>query len=294
MICDNSSLPPKDEEIVSRAIEDIITRRGKGHIAWLKKGKLSVEPDVLVKCLTSTSPTPQPNPQINSLRASQEKSRDAPCSVAELFSTNSGQSQSGPLQRNLSDWLHMQQVPTTIQPLMNTHPAILVTGEPVWLRSILRYGRISLELRDLQLWDPAFIVPNFIDTDLIQLYQYTPEIGVRIVQGIDGQFQWSVDPKLIEVSKTRCKGIMIAASETLLLKTRIREGVVSFQENDVDFRYGRFRIPQAIIDKLKEEHCSTPCGVLYIISDERGNLRTIVKIGKLNRLRTFVRNSEGF
>ena len=179
---------------------EIITRRGKGYIAWLKNGKLSVEPDVLVKCLRSTSPAPQSNPQTNSLRASQEKNRDAPGSVADLFSTNSGQSQSGRLQRNLSDWGHMQQAPTTIQPLMNTYPSVLVTGEPVWLRSILRYGRISFELRDLQLWDPAFIVPDFINTELIQLYQYTPEIGVRIVQGIDGQLQWSVDPKLIEVS----------------------------------------------------------------------------------------------
>ena len=109
------------------------------------------------------------------------------------------------------------------------------------------------------------------------------------MQGIDGQFQWSVDSKLIEVSKSRYKGIEITANETLLLKTRIGEGVVSFQENDVDFRYENFPIPQEIIDKLKEEYCATHCGVLYIISDEKGNLRTIVKIEKLNPLLTFVK-----
>ena len=170
---------------------EIITRRGKGYIAWLKKGKLSLGPDFLIKCLTSTSPTPQPNPQRNSLTSSQQKNRDAPGSIADLFSTNSGQSQSGRLQRNPSDWGHMQQAPTTIKPLKNTYPAVLVTGEPVWLRSILRYGRICFELRDLQLWDPAFIVPDFINTELIELYQYTPEIGVRIVQGTDGQLQYA-------------------------------------------------------------------------------------------------------
>lgn len=290
MICDTCSLPPKDEDIVTRTIEDIITRTGKGHIAWLKKGKLSVEPDVLAKYLMSTSPTPQPNPQTNSLRASQEKERDAPGSVEELCSTNSGQSQSGPLQRNPPDWGHMQEVPMTIEPLTITYPAIRVTGQPVWLRSILRFGRISFEPRDLQLWDPAFIVPDFIETDLKQLYQHTPEIGVRIVQGIDGQLQWSVDPKLIEVSKSRYKGIKIAANETLVLKTRIREGLVSFQESDMDFRYENSRIPQEIINKLKEEYYTTPCGVLYIISDEKRNLRSIVKIGKIDRFLTFVKN----
>ena len=345
MICDTCSLPPKDEEIVSRTIEDIINRRGKGSIAWLKKGKLSVEADVLVKSLTSTSPTPQPNPQTNSWRASREKKRDAQGSEAELFSTNSGQAQSGPFQRNPSDWGHLQQAPTTIQPLMNTspatldtgeqdwehmqqvpttiqpfvklypamlvtgeqdwgymqqapttiqplmnsYPAILVTGEPVWLRSILRFGRISFDLPDLQLWDHAFIVPDFINTNLIQLYQHIPEIGVRIVQGNDGQLQWSVDPKWIEVSKSRYKGIEITANETLVLKTRICQGLISFQENDMDFRYGRFLIPQEIINKLKEEHRATPCGVLYIISDEKGNLRTMVKIGKFNQFLTFVK-----
>lgn len=171
---------------------------------------------------------------------------------------------------------------------MNTYPAILATGKPVWLRSILRYGRISFELRNLQLWYPEFIVPDFINTELIQLHQYTPEIGVRIVQGIHGQLQWSVDPKLIEVSRSRYEGIKIAANETLILKTRIREGLVSFNENDVDFRYGSFRIPREITNKLKEEHWATPCRVLYIISDEIGNLRTIVKIGKLDRFLTFV------
>ena len=345
---------------------------GKGHVAWLKKGKLSVEPDVLVKFMPSISPTPQPNPH-TLWRASREKKRDSSGSVAELFSTNSDQAQSGPFQRNPSDWGHlqqapmtiqplmntspatldtgeqdwehmqqvptttqpfvnrypatlvtgeqdwghtqqaptttqpfvnpypamlvtreqdwghMQQAPTAIQPLMNTYPAKLVTGEPVWLRSILRYGRISLELRDLQLWDPAFIVPDFINTDLIQRYQQIPEIGVRIVQGNDGQLQWSVDPKWIEVSKSRYKGIDITANETLVLKTRICQGLISFQENDVDFRYGLFRIPQKVIYKLKEEHRATPCGVLYIISDEEGNLRTIVKIGKLDRSLTFVK-----
>ena len=208
--------------------------------------------------------------------------------MADLFSTNSGQSQSGRLQRNPSDWGHMQQAPTTIQPLMNTYPSVLVTGEPVWLRSILRYGRISFELRDLQLWDPAFIVPDFLNTELIKLYHDTPEIGVKIVQVIDGQLQCFVDPKLIEVSNSRYKGINIAANETLKLKTRIRKGLVSFQDNDLDFRCGSFRMPQEVIDKLKEEHWATPCGVLHIISDEIGNLRSIVKIGKLDRFLTFV------
>ena len=229
----------------------------------------------------TTSPTPQPNPQTNTLRASQEQNRDAPGSAADSSSTYSGQSQSGPLQRNPSDLGHMQQstelAPTTIHPIGITR-----------LRSILRYGRISYRLEDLQIRDPEFIVPELINQSLFQAHQYTPEIGVRIVQGIGGKLRCSCDAKWIEVSRSRYEGIKIAANETLMLKTRIRKGLVSFQEDDVHFMYGNFQTPQGIIDKLKEEYCSTPCGDLYIISDEKQNLRSIVKIGNIDRVRTFL------
>ena len=56
------------------------------------------------------------------------------------------------------------------------------------------FGRISFEPGDLQLWNPAFIVPDFINIDLIQRYQHTPEVGIRIVLDVDGRLQWSVDP----------------------------------------------------------------------------------------------------
>jgi len=84
------------------------------------------------------------------------------------------------------------------------------------------------------------------------------------MQGIDGTLRWSVDPKFIEVSRSRYEGIQIADNETLLLKTRIREGLVSFQESDVQFRYGNWQIPQYIVESLKNEYRSTLSGELYI------------------------------
>lgn len=172
-------------------------------------------------------------------------------------------------------------------------PALSISGEPVLLRSLLFNGRISYKPEDLQLWDPTLRVPDDINQNLFQRYRYTPVTGVRIVQDLDGKLQWSVDPKLIEISRSRYEGIEIANNETLMLKTRIREGQVSFQDTDVHFRYRNYRVPQDIIDKLKKKYCATPCGELCIISDEKGNLRTNVKIGKIDRFRTFL-NKQGF
>ncbi|XP_078380137.1 uncharacterized protein LOC144663070 [Oculina patagonica] len=169
------------------------------------------------------------------------------------------------------------------------HSAVTITGELVLLRSLLRNGKISYQLEDIQLWDPEFIVPDDIAHDLYYKHFYIPVTGVRIVLEHNGNLQCSIDPKLIEVSRSRNEGIQIATNEILQLKTRIHNGVVSFQESDVDFRYGSFHIPRQIIDGLKDEYWSTPCGELYIIADEKWNLRCIVKIGRIMQLRTFAK-----
>ena len=298
MICDNFALPIKDEKIARKAIEEKVIRREKGFIVWLKNGKLSLDPGDLVQYLMFTSPTRQPNIQTNYSRASQENNRDAPGSGAGTYSTYSDQSQSYPLESNLSDWKpgHWNNAPNMQQPTPQAAtatqpyhpPAVNISGESVLLRSLLRYGRISDHLKDRQLWDPTFTVPDHINQTLFQQYRDTPVTGVRIVQRIDGALQCSVDPKLIEVSRSRDEGIEIANNETLMLKTRILYGQVSFQESEVQFRHGTWKIPQHIVEKLKEEYWATPSGDLYIISDDRENLRQVVKVGKISRARSAV------
>ena len=117
-------------------------------------------------------------------------------------------------------------------------------------------------LQDLQLWNPIFTVPDYINLSLFQYYHDTPVTGVTIVKGFDGTLRWSVNPKFIEVLRSRYEGIQISANETLLLKTRIRYGLVSFRESDVQVRYENWEIPQCIRETLEAEYCSTPCGDL--------------------------------
>ena len=167
-------------------------------------------------------------------------------------------------------------------------PAISITGEPVLLRGLLLNGRISYKPEHLQLCDPTFTVPDDINQTLFQQYQSTHVTGVTIVQDLDGEPRVSVDPKLIEISKSMREGIEIANYETLLLKTRIRYGKVSFQESDVHFRHGTWQIPQCIVESLKEEYWGTPNGLLFITSDDRETLRLMVKVGTISRARTFL------
>ncbi|KAJ7369500.1 hypothetical protein OS493_038522 [Desmophyllum pertusum] len=173
--------------------------------------------------------------------------------------------------------------------LQGAEPILSPTGEIVMLKSMLRYGKISCQLEDLQIWDPQFIVPDYIRTYLYEKYRGTPVAGVRIVLGVSGKLDCSVDTKLKEWWWR--KVLQIVANETLQLKTRLRYGLVSFQEDDVHFRFGDWQIPQHIVDSLKQEYLATPCADLCIISDEKGqNFRCTVTIGKKDRILNYAKN----
>ena len=269
--------------MVSQAIEHIICDKGKGFVAWLKKGKLCVDPGVLVQFLVSKWPVPQPDPQTNPCRGFQETTSYVP-----------GSAQSDPPQRNpsKSEPGHGYHLPHVQQP--SSHASVK-QRQPKYikLRSLLRYGIISDKIEDLQLWDPEFSAPDELTQDLFRRHQKTPVTGVTIVQCTDGTLRSSVDPNLVDVSRLRYRGIQIADNEHLQLKTRVHKGVISYDERDVHFRLGNWQIPQYIVESLEEEYSETPCGELYIVSDEKENLRCIMKVlGKIDRIRTFVNKRE--
>ena len=306
LICETASLKSKgDEAIVGKTIERIINGKEKGFVAWLKNGKLSVDPDVLVQFLISTTPAPEPQIQTSLSRDSvQEMTNVSPGSAAESVSTCSDEPQRDRRQRNLSEWEtgprwnvpNMQQPAPQAAATINQWcpPVVTITGQPVMLRTLLRYGRISYQLDDIQLWDHEFVVPDDINEHLFHQHCITPVTGVKILSDGHGTLRWSTDPKLIEISRSRYEGVQIDANEKLQLKTRIRYGLVSFQESDVFFRFGNFQIPQDIADGLRDEYYQTPCGDLYIISNEKWDLRCLVKIGTINRMRTFANKHRRF
>ena len=291
-MCDRCPLKSEDDNTTVReTIERIISKQGKGFLACLTNGKLSMEADDLVQLLAS--PTPQSNPRTNLSSGFQEKISDVSGAAAD--STYSGQSQSDPMQ-NSSNWQsgHGWNEQNTQQPTpqaaatnqqMRT-PAISENGEPVLLRTILRYGKVSLEFEDLQMWDPDFTVPEHISEKLFQNCQDVPEVGVRIVLDNNLKPECYVYWELKEF--TRKKEIQMERNETLLLKTRLRYGQASFAENDVHFRFGNWQIPQCIFEILKKEHNSTPRADLIISALEDGKLRCRVKIGKRDKITNFV------
>ena len=82
----------------------------------------------------------------------------------------------------------------------NTPQPFLATQLPgnlplvVVLRSIARYGKISNQSGDLQVWDPEFKIPDDIHEILLRRYYHTPEIGIRIIRHSGGALECHQSP----------------------------------------------------------------------------------------------------
>ena len=83
--------------------------------------------------------------------------------------------------------------------------------------------------------------------------------------------------------------IQLAADEQLIMKTRVCNGEVSFEEVAVQFKYGNKCIPQHIINGFKAQDKKRN-GDLYIISDNSDNFRCVVK--SPNNLKKVVRTAK--
>ena len=121
-----------------------------------------------------------------------------------------------------------------------------------------------------QIWDPEFKVPADIQEELLHKHRKTPLIGLLIIKHSDGTIKYSPVPNLKDFSLDG--EIQLAADEQLILKTRVCNGEVSFEDVAVQFKYGNVRIPQHIIDGFRAQDKKAN-GDLYIISNEWEHFR---------------------
>ena len=89
-------------------------------------------------------------------------------------------------------------------------------------------------------------------------------------------------PQVHLPAPTRHEGLL-NDNEALMLKTKIRYGTISFEPGDLECLYPDWMIPQHLMESLKNEYLATPTGDLYVISDEKGNLRSTVKVSRMPR-----------
>ena len=74
---------------------------------------------------------------------------------------------------------------------------------------------------------------------------------MKIIKGRNGELRVTVKTNARE---SMDEGMQIAANETLMLETRVRYGIISFEESDLRFMYPNFHIPPYITTSLQREY----------------------------------------
>ena len=72
-----------------------------------------------------------------------------------------------------------------------------------------------------------------------------------VIKHSNGEIEYFTDPNLKEFSLDG--EIQLATNEQLILKTRVRNGEMSFEDAAVKFKYGNKCIPQHIIDSFRAQ-----------------------------------------
>ena len=142
----------------------------------------------------------------------------------------------------------------------------------VVLRSFVRHGEISYRQEDLQIWDPEFQVPDDILGKLLHRFRNKPLVGIRVIKLSNGSTECYVDHNLKQF--TLDEEIQLDTGKKLLLKTRVRNGKVSFEDNDVKYKYRNNCIPECIIDDLQKRKAD---GDLYISLHDSDKFEAIIK-----------------
>ena len=246
MVCNGQSTTDTYNEFIGQ-----IDKLEKTFFVKENNGKLTVDPEILYHVL---SPQEQ---DVNAYLLSKYSYK-----VSENYS-----------QRNSSERKSIDEMSA-----QNSQQLVLGTQfserppPVVVLRSFVRHGEISYRQEDLQIWDPEFQVPSEIQERLFHSFWNKPLVGVRVIKLSNGSTECHVDHNLKQF--TLDEEIQLDTGKKLLLKTRVRNGKVSFEDNDVKYKYRNNCIPECIIDDLQMRKAD---GDLYISLHDSDKFEAIIK-----------------
>ena len=259
MVCKGQSTTDTCNEFI-RQIDEL----DKTFVAIVNNGKLAVDLDVLYNVLNL--PMTCSTPKEQSISQEQDVNADS-------FSTYSYNLSENYPQRNSSERKSIDKMSA-----QNSQQLVLWTrfserSPPVVvLRSFVRHGEISYQEEHVQIWDPEFQVPDDIKARLWDGFRNEPLVGIRIIKFSNGSTEFYVDQNLKQFTLGR--DIQLDTRKKLLLKTRVDNGKVSFEDNDVKYKYRNNCIPRCIIEDLERMKAD---GDLYITLRDSYKFEAIIK-----------------
>ena len=259
LVCNGQSTTNTCDEFIGQ-----INKLEKTFVVKVNNGKLTVDPDILYHVLSLQMPCSTPNAQ----SISQEQDVNAYLLSKYSYKVSENYPQRNSSERKSIDEMSAQ---NSQQLVLGTQfserpPPVVV------LRSFVRRGEISYQKEDLQIWDPEFQVPSDIQERLFHSFWNKPPVGVRVIKLSNGSTECHVDHNLKQF--TLDEEIQLDTGKKLILKTCVHNGKVSFEDNDVKYKYRNNCIPECIIDDLQMRKAD---GDLYISLHDSDKFEAIIK-----------------
>lgn len=301
VVCFSSTKYEDDEETCKCLIKSTFKDENKAFVVSFKNGKLQVEGGELILLLTSAFADTRSYPQQISDASSSQQSLGLATSQPTPTQENTASGPSHQFYNQTGPSFSSQRVPqphevtTTKQPFHPTtgsfdYKIVLPPAKTVMVMTHLRNGRISREKEDIEYWKSEFIIPAPMECDLLKRYKNKTDVELAIIENEKGSLVPLVDK---EKRKEFQQFMLLALDERVVLKTRIKNGKISFEKEDVVVRHLNWRVPEDVVSNLLQEFQMIPNADLFIISDSRGNLRTIVQVGTLRRCGSYINKLVG-
>ena len=259
MVCNGQSTTNTYNEFIGQ-----INKLEKTFVVTVNNGKVAVDLDIWYNVLNLPMTRSMPNAQ----SISQEQDVNAYSLSTYSYNVSGNYPQRNSSERKSIDEMSAQNIQQLVLWTQSSErpPPVVV------LRSFVRHGEISYRQEDLQIWDPEFQVPDDIQGRLLYKFRNKPLVGIRVIKLSNGSTECYVDQNLKQF--TSDEEIQLDTGKKLLLKTRIRNGKVSFEDNDVKYKYRNNCIPKCIIDNLQMTKAD---GDLYISLYDSDKFRAIIK-----------------
>ena len=153
---------------------------------------------------------------------------------------------------------------------------IFPPAKTVMLMTHLRQGRISNIPQDIEYWKPGFVVPDSKARELHEKYSKKPDMELTILLNERNELLHQIDKKK---EKGWQRFIILGLDETVMLQTRIKNGVISFNPKDVSVSHLNWPVPRHVVEGLKSRYRDISNAELFLTSSSKGDIRCVLRDG---------------
>lgn len=277
----------EDETVVIQTIANAFSENRKVFVALFIDGKLEPPEDDLIMFLTSTNVGASQSPEVPGFGASQPGAhKNCEGSSSKKFQKQASSALTSPCVPQSEEVTENQQFHSAADSF--PYRVYLPPAKTALVVTHLRNGRISTQPEDVKYWKPGFVVPDYMARELYSKYSNKPDEELVILLNEKHERVYMIDKKK---EKKWQKFIILALDETVMLETRIKNGDISSNPKDVFVSWENWRVPQHVVESLKNKYRSRRNAELFVISNSKGDLRCVVRDGMYRDNCTFDRKT---